>query len=353
MRRAQQGETGLAGRLALVRAAHLNAYIAALRDIGAPVERDLARSQLPTRIEETPDSYVSIPLALEWIARTGHDLEPMEIGLLGAQKASVTSLRPAHRTVIAAAQTGLRRLEALAAQARFEDSALDIRIRHEAGQTRVLCDMAGFARHPFMCLAEWLNLQAVVSIVRSVAGAQWCPPELCFTATNRLPQAVCAAFPDARILMGQAHTSVLVSSADLARPAHAASAPARATVASTTAGGGRPAPDSWPFPVLLRELIAPYLMDGRPDVAFAAEVAGISTRTLQRRLMQNGSSYSQVLQEARFATACTRLADPAMKVIDVAMMTGYDSPQHFTRAFRRYTGLTPTQYRQQGIAGAV
>ena len=132
MRRAQQGETGLAGRLALVRAAHLNAYIAALRDIGAPVERDLARSQLPTRIEETPDSYVSIPLALEWIARTGHDLEPMEIGLLGAQKASVTSLRPAHRTVIAAAQTGLRRLEALAAQARFEDSALDIRIRHEA-----------------------------------------------------------------------------------------------------------------------------------------------------------------------------------------------------------------------------
>ena len=64
------------GRLALVRATHLNDYIAVLRDIGAPVDRELARSLLPPRIEETPDLYVSVPVALEWIARTGHDLQP-------------------------------------------------------------------------------------------------------------------------------------------------------------------------------------------------------------------------------------------------------------------------------------
>ncbi len=35
-----------------------------------------------------------------------------------------------------------------------------------------------------------------------------------------------------------------------------------------------------------------------------------------------------------------------MKVIDVAFMAGYESPQHFTRAFRRFTGVTPTAYRR-------
>jgi hypothetical protein len=64
----------LAGRLALVRATHLNDYISVLREIGAPVDRELARSKLPQHIEATPDLYVSIPVALEWIARTGHDL---------------------------------------------------------------------------------------------------------------------------------------------------------------------------------------------------------------------------------------------------------------------------------------
>jgi AraC-like DNA-binding protein len=37
-----------------------------------------------------------------------------------------------------------------------------------------------------------------------------------------------------------------------------------------------------------------------------------------------------------------------MRVIDVAMMAGYESPQHFTRAFRRFTGATPSQYRACG-----
>jgi AraC-like DNA-binding protein len=70
---------------------------------------------------------------------------------------------------------------------------------------------------------------------------------------------------------------------------------------------------------------------------------------LQRRLQLCGSSYSQILQEARFALACQHLDDPDLKVIDVAMMAGYESPQHFTRAFRRFTGITPSEYRHHGF----
>lgn len=334
------------GRLALVRATHLGDYISVLRDIGAPVDRDLDRSALPPDIEATPDFYVSVPVAIEWIARTGRDLEPMALGLLGAGKASLTSLRPAQRAAILTAQTGLRRLETLTTLSRFEDSALEMHIRHEGDNVRIVCNMVGLQRHPFVCLAEWLNLQGVISVVRSVAGDAWNPSELCFVSITRPPDAVVAAFPDTRILVGQPETSVVVARMDLARPSASSAASARdpaSLLASAEAAGD--SSEVWEFVSLLRLLVQPYLSAGRPDIAFVAGLAGISTRTLQRRLKLCGSSYSTILQEASFALACRLLADPATKVIDVAMTVGYNNPQHFTRAFRRFAGVTPSEYR--------
>ncbi len=333
-------------KLALVRATHLNDYISVLRDIGAPVDRDLAQSKLPPRVEETPDLYVSVPVAIEWIARSGRDLEPMVLGLLGAQNASLSSLHPVQQTAIVMAQTGLMRLEALLLVARFEDSALEMTIRREGEEVRVICNMAGLRGHPFICFAEWLNLQAVISVIRSVAGENWCPSELCFVSSTRPPDAVQAAFPDTRILMGQPHTSVTVGLEHLTRPANNTTDVAEHGAASSGPEDARC--EIWEFVGLLRMMVQPYLSEGRTDVAFAAEMAGVSTRTLQRRLSMCGTSYSKILQEARFELARTLLGDRAMKVIDVAMMAGYESPQHFTRAFRRFTGTTPSQYRACG-----
>lgn len=335
----------MVGRLALVRATHLNDYISVLRNIGAPVDRDLARSKLPIRVEETPDLYVSVPIAIEWIARSGRDFEPMELALLAAWKASLASLQPAQQTAIITAQTGLRRLEVLALIARLEDSALDVAIRREGEKVRVICDMAGFRRHPFICFAEWLNLQAVISVVRGVAGEDWCPAEMCFVSRNRPTEAVHGAFPNTRILVGQPHTSITVRIEDLARPTHDPAA----VEGNAPPGVNVEQSEVWEFVRLLRMLVQPYLGEGRIDVAFVAELAGVSTRTLQRRLRMCGTSYSQILLEARFALARTLLADPVTKVIDVAMMAGYDSPQHFTRAFRKFTGVTPSEYRHSSF----
>ncbi|WP_133192628.1 AraC family transcriptional regulator [Labrenzia sp. 011] len=335
-------------RLALVRATHLNSYISVLRDIGAPVDRELDRSKLPSYIEETPDLYVSVPIAMDWVARTGRDLDLMELGLLGAQAASLSTLRPPQQAAVMAAQTGLTRLRALADVSRFEDSVLEMRVRREAGNVRVICTMAGLDHHPLLCLAEWLNLQAIISVVRSVAGPSWQPSEMCFFSSNCPPAAVHAALPDTRILVGQPQTSVVVESAYLALST-SRSTPCRATT-ETSEDKQLGRSESWEFVKLLRKMLQPYLSEGRADIAFTAEMAGMSTRSLQRRLKLCGSSYSQILQEACFELACIRLGDPGLKIIDVAMSVGYESPQHFTRAFRRFTGMTPTDYRGQTTA---
>jgi AraC-like DNA-binding protein len=337
------------GRLALVRATHLKDYIVVLRDIGAPVDRELARSLLPSRIEETPDLYVSVPVALEWVARTGHDLHPMELGFRAAQQASLASLRPAQQAAIMTAQTGLKRLEALAGLSRYEDSALEMTIRHEGDDVRVICTMGALSRHGSVCLAEWLNLGAIISVIRSVVGVTWCPSELCFVSPGCPPQAVHAAFPNTRILMGQPQTSLIVARADIARPTCDVLLSTQDTSASLSSKDVQDGRSAWEFVSLLRMMIQPYINGELMDVSFAAEMAGLSTRTLQRRLKLSGSSYSQIIQEARFELACSHLDQPGIKVIDVAMMAGYESPQHFSRAFRRFTGVTPSQYRDQSL----
>ena len=342
------------GRLALVRATHLNDYISVLREIGAPVDRALLQSRLPPHIEETPDLYVSLPAALEWVARAGRDVEPMELGLLGAQRTSLMSLHPVQQASLFNAQTGLRRLQTLAALSGHEDSALEMSLRLEAGNVRVICNMKALDRHPFVCFAEWLNLQAVISVVRSVAGPSWSPEELCFASVYRVPHAVQAAFPDTRILVGQTHASVLLGRGVLALSTQDTTTSTSDTPASPATDDASDAATAiWEFVSLLRGMVQPYLADGRTDVAFVAEMAGVSTRTLQRRLKMSGTSYSKILQEARFELARVRLGDPGLKVIDVAMMTGYESPQHFTRAFRKFTGVTPSQYRDSSTVGGV
>jgi len=349
--RSPRGRRGLSPRLAIVRAAHLRDYLVVMRRIGMPVDRELARSRLPPQIEEAPDLYVSVPVAIEWIAHCGRDLEPMELGFLGARQASRASIKPAHLTEMLAAQTGYRRLEAFIRIACREDNCLRVSLRQEGDQTRVICDMVHLGRHPFICFAEWLNLQGVMSIMSDLAGPNWSPRELTFVSRYAPPDLAHEAFPNTRILVGQAYPSILIDSAHLARPCGGTATPPD-TVSDTgpmSLGQGNGPSDqveAWDFLNLLRMILQPYLNGGRPDLSLVAEIVGMSPRTLQRRLQHSGSSYSQVLQEARFDLARGLLDDSGAKIIDVAMTAGYDSQQHFTRAFRRFTGLTPTGYRR-------
>lgn len=336
----------MSSRLAIVRAAHLHDYLAVLRDIGAPVDRDLARSRLPPRIEETPDLYISLPIGLEWVALCGRDLKPMELGFLASRHASFSSLNGSSGAAILMAATGLGRLEILLRVCGREDSALKMRMRSEAGHVRVICEMIELAKHPFLCLTEWLTLQGIISVVRSFAGPGWSPQEMTFVSRHHAPEGAESAMPSTRILVGQGHTSILIERDILCAPPILGSLIQAATTGPKEPASQDDAWAAWTFVSLLRSMIQPYLNGGHPDITLAAESIGMSKRTLQRKLQLSGCSYSQIVQEARFELARSCLGDPSAKVIDVAMMSGYESPQHFTRAFRRFTGVTPTAYRR-------
>lgn len=95
----------------------------------------------------------------------------------------------------------------------------------------------------------------------------------------------------------------------------------------------------------VRVAVQRSLADGAPSLEDVAKAVKTSTRTLQRRLKDAGTSFQSVVDEERAAAALTYLADRRMAIGEIAYSLGYSEPSAFVRAFRRWTGETPNDYR--------
>ncbi|MFI5891344.1 AraC family transcriptional regulator ligand-binding domain-containing protein [Actinoplanes sp. NPDC051513] len=89
---------------------------------------------------------------------------------------------------------------------------------------------------------------------------------------------------------------------------------------------------------------------GQPSATAVARRLALSSRTLQRRLADEGTTFQAVLDHTRLALARHYLARPDVTVTEVAFLLGYDEPSSFYRAFHRWSGTTPQQARQDGAA---
>lgn len=83
-----------------------------------------------------------------------------------------------------------------------------------------------------------------------------------------------------------------------------------------------------------------------PDLGGVAAALALSVSTLKRRLQQEGMSFQRLLDEVRRDRALMLLREPALTIEQVARRLGYSDAANFTRAFRKWTGRSPTGWRQ-------
>lgn len=89
------------------------------------------------------------------------------------------------------------------------------------------------------------------------------------------------------------------------------------------------------------------MRDDTPTVGRVAGRLGVSVRSLQRALGDNGTSFNDLLDEARRDLAIARVSDPSRALKQVARELGFGQAAAFTRAFRRWTGRSPSAYRAE------
>ena len=106
------------------------------------------------------------------------------------------------------------------------------------------------------------------------------------------------------------------------------------------------------YPIALAELrrgIMENAAQGEYGAAAAAARANISLRTAQRLAKQYGTSLNALIDEIRLANAKSFLSNLEIDIATVGQIVGYTDVRSFRRAFKRWTGLSPKEYRKETL----
>jgi len=95
----------------------------------------------------------------------------------------------------------------------------------------------------------------------------------------------------------------------------------------------------------VREYVVQRLAKGAVPLDDVARRLGMSGKTLERRLRERGASYRALVEDIRRELAERYLADTDLRLQQIAYLVGYSEPAPLVRAFKRWTGSTPMQYR--------
>jgi AraC-like DNA-binding protein len=106
-----------------------------------------------------------------------------------------------------------------------------------------------------------------------------------------------------------------------------------------------PTPEMQDFVREVRELIVERLPRGSANIDAIADELAMSSKTLERRLAKRNESFSALLDGTRYKAAKHYLEETDMPISQVAYMAGYTEAAALVRAFKRWTGATPMQFR--------
>ena len=328
----------------LTRGQFLLPFVSILDEIGAPTETLLKRGRLPSSLAEKSDLYLPLLPALRFVetAQRGQGIE--DFGFLAAQRLHFSHMRERTRALIAHSPTLLVALRHACHEASREDTILSMWIEHDADHVRVCSRLAGTSGLLHLKHAQWIQNIFSVYIVRQFAGPDWMPTAIAFESSYAPSPATRSFWPNVRFLSGQ-------HAAWISLPITLLGLPNRSTASFAPPRDNEDGPSAYDIVELIKLMLPAYLDEGTTALADVAEIAGISTRTLQRKLAHVGLTYSDLLGTVRYEHASRLLRDTDCRIIDVAFSSGYTDPAHFSRAFRRMTGVTPRRFREQTRLG--
>ncbi len=100
----------------------------------------------------------------------------------------------------------------------------------------------------------------------------------------------------------------------------------------------------------VRSRIIELLPDGTPHQNNIADALHLSLRSLQRRLKEEGTTFKGLLEDTRRELAMHYIRETHRPIGEITYLLGFSEPSNFTRAFRRWTGMAPAEFRESNYA---
>lgn len=188
-----------------------------------------------------------------------------------------------------------------------------------------------------------LGLAVVHRSMRSLFGAQWQPQALWLSHACLSEPALYEQFFACPVLFEQRQCGFVVDlQLNEAKPLSQ-----RPQLKSHLLAQYAEAPQPGDWVERVQSLLAAILPTGEARLEVAARLLNCHPRSLQQSLQAQGLSFRQLLDRVRYAEACQQLKYSDRSITDLALHLGYADETAFSRAFKRWSGLPPWQWRQQ------
>jgi AraC-like DNA-binding protein len=326
----------------LIRAGILSPIAAFLARKHASPEALVVRNGLPSWVLGDPELLIPVPALIRLLFEAATEVDA-DAGALAGQDADVDALGMLGR-LICGAPTLAAALDALAEYHPAFMSTGRVWVESQ-GPGIELCQAFPALDHRWQQTTHYA-IGLMVAIVRRAAGPTWRPREVkCQSARSNTLGGI-ESLANASIKFEQPVSSIIIPRDVLTAPLPAYAPPSAAEIDVWKAAA--PGLD---FVRSIGQIIETLSCDGFPCIETTASAIGTSVRTLQRRLAKAGFTHEQLLARSRCAIATALLEKTDSKILDIALDLGYSDHAHFTRAFRRWTGHSPQEFRHNRTNG--
>lgn len=186
---------------------------------------------------------------------------------------------------------------------------------------------------------DYLNLCYLVEAFRVAMGPDWVPLEI--HLQSQVAPDFENLFPDCsniRILLGQPATALVVPTGIMRTPMMG-DGPMDSHMSSIGS-----APET--LPTMIEKLLTSSKNAQVANMGLMSDMLDVSPRTLRRRLIEMDTTFSEVVDDWRFKSSLELLEDGIEDVKEIAERLGYANTPNFDRAFSRWTGQSPSVYRE-------
>ena len=318
----------------LVRAKYVYAYGAVLDRLGAPKRRLLERAGLSERVLEDPEAIIPAHQAWGFIGSAAEEEGIDDLGLVAGDM-SIEDYGAFSSRLLQVPNLN-QALEAFCQLALHEYSRADFYVSRSDRGT-------WFCRGPIdgdvteKKHVELLVLTMMIATVRLAAGPDWHPPLVLLQTRDS------ARVRDHRLLSrSTVRFANRVTAFEV--PQHLLPKQLPLRIVSTAKPDYEPLEHE--FPVAIRQVVEGMMNDEVPKIASVADALGTSVRTFQRRLSDMDETFTGILETARMTSANRLIANGDLSLNQIAQELGYSDQAHFTRAFRRWTGISPAAFRR-------
>jgi AraC-like DNA-binding protein len=339
------GGIGQMGRSGFTRASTLGPIADVVTAAGGSIGRVFRRADLPCGLLDSPDALVPLREHFKLLSVASRELQDelfsarlgrqVTLGNLGVYGKWVTQAACLHEA-IHRADTSLPHMMQSATR-------LILRLHgRQACWSYEIADTAYEGRQQ----NEMLALSYMIAVVRCYAGVDWAPHTVVVCGT---PVQMIGALEDvlrANVVFRD-QPSAIIFDRTLLATVHPSLGVPRTGLSAEDLDRAFDLPDPDDLVANVSALIRLELLDQYPKLARIGQKSGMTTRTLQRQLQTLGVRFSDLVQDALQRRARSLLRHTDQTVTEIAALLGYNDAAHFTRAFERWSGTSPSVWRSR------